>query len=75
VSVIKFKGFIINGQPRIPVLVEVPAFRKSKIVSFLVDSGSNFSAILEKEAESMGLDCSMLPELREKLWVLEASSA
>jgi hypothetical protein len=66
VLVIKFKGFIINGQPRIPVLVEVPAFRKSKIVSFLVDTGSNFSAISEKEAESMSLDCSMLPEAKKE---------
>lgn len=60
----KFRGFIINGQPRIPILVEVPAHHKSKVISFLVDSGSNFSAISEKEAEVMGLDCSMLPEAK-----------
>jgi len=32
------------------------------MVDFLVDTGSLFSAITEKEATLMGLDCSRLPE-------------
>jgi hypothetical protein len=32
------------------------------MVSFLVDTGSLFSAITEKEATFMNLDCSLLPE-------------
>lgn len=45
----------------ISVLFEVRAFKVSKIVTFLVDTGSKFSAITEKEATIMGIDCSSLP--------------
>ena len=34
------------------------------MVHFMVDTGSLFSAITEKEATLMGLDCSLLPEPR-----------
>jgi len=61
---IKFTGLVINRQPTISVLFEVKAFKISKIVSFLVDSGSKFSAITEKEATIMGIDCSSLPDAK-----------
>jgi len=58
---IKFKGLVINRQPRISVLFEVRAYNVSKIVDFLVDTGTTYSAITEKEATIMGIDCSSLP--------------
>jgi hypothetical protein len=42
--------------------VEVPALRKSKIINFLVDTGSVYSAITEKEAMLMGIECAVLPD-------------
>jgi len=36
------------------------------MVNFLVDTGSLFSGITEKEATLMGLDCSLLPEAKEE---------
>lgn len=44
-----------------PVLFEVPAFHCNKGISFLVDTGSVYSAITEREAELVGIDCSSLP--------------
>lgn len=32
------------------------------MINFVIDSGSLFSAITEKEATLMGLDCSLLPD-------------
>lgn len=57
---VKFTGLVINRQPIISVLFEVKAFKVSKIVSFLVDSGAKTSAITEKEATIMGIDSSSL---------------
>jgi len=57
----KFNGFVINRQPRISVLFEVRAYKASKIVDFLVDTGTTYSAITEKEATIMKIDCSLLP--------------
>jgi len=48
----------------ISVLFEVRAFKVSKMVTFLVDTGSKFSAITEKEATIMGIDCSSLPYVK-----------
>lgn len=63
----KFTGVTINGnRPIIPVLFEVPAFHVNKIVNFLVDTGSTYSAITEKEARLLGLDLTMLPEARKR---------
>ena len=45
-----------------PIFFEAPALHASKGISFLVDTGSTFSAITEKEASLAGVDCSMLPE-------------
>jgi hypothetical protein len=57
----KFEGLVINRQPRISVLFEVKAYKVSKMVDFLVDTGTNYSAITEKEATIMKIDCSSLP--------------
>ena len=57
----KFKGLVINRQPRITILFEVKAFKVSKMIYFLVDTGTTYSAITEKEATIMGLSCSSLP--------------
>lgn len=45
-----------------PVFFDVPVLRASKGISFLVDTGSTFSAITEKEATLAGIDCFSLPE-------------
>lgn len=45
-----------------PVFFDAPALHASKSVGFLVDTGSTFSAITEKEATLAGIDCFMLPE-------------
>ncbi|TET18807.1 hypothetical protein E3J74_09400 [Candidatus Bathyarchaeota archaeon] len=52
---------MINRQPKISVLFEVKAYKISKIVDFLVDTGARYSAITEKEATIMGIDSSLLP--------------
>jgi hypothetical protein len=46
-------------------LFEVPAFHCSKVVHFLVDTGASYSAITEKEATLLGLDCTLLPEAKK----------
>ena len=48
----------------IPVFFEVRAYKKSKIIDFLVDTGAIFSALSEKDAAIMGIDCSDLPEAK-----------
>ena len=47
-----------------PVLFEVPALHCSKSIVFLIDSGSTYSAISEKEAMLLGIDHSLLPDYR-----------
>jgi len=56
-----FSGLVIDRRPKILVLFEIPAYKKTKMVDFLVDSGSIFSAITEREASIMGIDCDFLP--------------
>jgi len=58
---VRFKGLVIDRHPRISVFFEVRAFKKSKMINFVVDTGSKFSAITEKEATVMGIACSSLP--------------
>ena len=36
------------------------------MVNFLVDTGSTYSALTEKEAMLLGLDCGMLPESKKQ---------
>lgn len=55
---------VINRQPKINVLLEVKAFKVSKIVSFLIDTGATYSGITEKEATLMGIDVDDLPYAR-----------
>lgn len=43
------------------MLFEVKAFNISKMADFLIDTGTTYSAITEKEATIMGIDCSLLP--------------
>jgi len=61
VSTFKFTGLVINRQPRISVLFEVRAFKINKMVDFLVDTGTTYSAITEKEATIVGITPSALP--------------
>lgn len=63
---LKFIGLIIDNRPTIAVLFEVPAFHCSKIINFLVDTGSAFSAITEKEANLLELDRAFLPEAKQE---------
>jgi len=62
VITLRFRGFTIGKRPIIQVFFEIPALKISKMINFLVDTGSIFSAITEKEAMLMGIDCSMLPD-------------
>jgi len=62
----KFKGSVINRQPRISVLFEVKTYKVRKMVDFLVDTGTTYSAITEKEATIMNIDCSALPYFRRE---------
>ena len=60
----KFTGSVVGKRPLIPIFFEVKAYKKSKMIDFLVDTGSIFSALSEKEATLMGIDCSELPEAK-----------
>jgi hypothetical protein len=46
-------------------LFEVPAFHCSRIINFLVDTGSTYSAITEKEATLLGIEIAILPEAKK----------
>jgi hypothetical protein len=46
----------------IPVLFDCRSLKISEIVNFLVDTGSLSSALSEKQATLMKIDCSILPE-------------
>lgn len=63
---IKFTGSIVGKRPIISVFFDVPAYKKSKMIDFLIDSGSVFSALSEKEATLMGIDCFLLPDSKRK---------
>lgn len=63
-TIIKFHGLVIDRRPTIQVLVEIPAFHKKRVVNFLVDTGSIFSALTEKEATLIGIECAVLPEAK-----------
>jgi hypothetical protein len=43
------------------VLFEVPSYKISGIVDFIIDTGSTFSALTEREATIIGIDCQGLP--------------
>ena len=62
----KFKGLVINRQPKISVLFEVKSYNVKKIVDFLVDTGTTYSAITEKEATIMNIDVSSLPYFKHE---------
>lgn len=62
----KFKGLVINRQPKISVLFEVKSYNVKKIVDFLVDTGTTYSAITEKEATIMNIDVSSLPYFKRE---------
>lgn len=47
-------------------MFEVKALKVSKIVNFLVDTGTSYSAITEKEATLMGIDISSLSYAKGK---------
>jgi len=66
VQAFKFKGLVIDRQPRISALFEVRAYKIRSMVNFLVDTGARASAITEKEATIMGIDCSSLPFFKYK---------
>lgn len=57
----RFRGLVINRQPRISVLFEVKAYKAKRMVDFLVDTGTTYSAITEKDATIMKIDFSSLP--------------
>jgi hypothetical protein len=42
----------------------VPFFHCSRIIKFLIDTGSTYSAISEKEAGLLGIDCTLLPDYK-----------
>jgi hypothetical protein len=63
---VKFKGLVINRQPKISVLFEVKALKLSKIVSFLVDTGTSYSGITEKEAALIGIHVPTLPYAKDR---------
>lgn len=63
-AALKFTGPVVGKRPIIPVFFEVKAYKKSKMVDFLVDTGAVFSALSEKDATIMGIDCSELPEAK-----------
>lgn len=46
-------------------MFEVPAFHCGRFINFIVDTGSTYSAITEKEANLLGLDCTFLPEAKK----------
>jgi hypothetical protein len=50
----------------IPVLFDCRSLKVSEIVNFLVDTGSIFSALSEKQATLMKIDSSLLPESKGK---------
>jgi hypothetical protein len=50
----------------IPVLFDCRSLNVSEIVPFLVDTGAIFSALSEKQATLMKIDCSLLPEAKGK---------
>ena len=52
---------MINRQPRISAFFECKALKVSKIVDFVIDTGAVYSALSEKEATIMGIDCYSLP--------------
>lgn len=56
---------MINNRPWIPVFFEVPAYHCSRIINFLIDTGATYSAITEKEASLVGIDCTVLPEAKK----------
>jgi len=66
VQTLKFTGLIINRQPKISILFECKAFKICKMVDFLVDTGTTYSAITQKEAAIMAIDYSMLPYFKRE---------
>jgi hypothetical protein len=43
-------------------LFEVPYFHCSRIINFLIDTGSSYSAITEKESDLLGIEYAVLPD-------------
>ena len=66
VQAFRFRGLVINRQPRISVLFEVKAYKAKRIVDFLVDTGTTYSAITEKDVAIMKIDYSALPYYKRR---------
>ncbi len=60
----KILGINDGRRPRIPVFFVVETLQANKLVWFLVDTGSCFSALNESEALLMGLDLAVLPYVK-----------
>jgi hypothetical protein len=43
----------------------VPFFHCSRVINFLIDTGSSYSAITEKEADLLGLEIALLPDAKK----------
>jgi hypothetical protein len=56
---------VINNQPKINVLFEIPKYKIAAVVDFLVDTGATRSILMEKHTIQMNLDCSKLPDCRQ----------
>ena len=46
-------------------MFEVPAFHCNRVINFLVDTGSTYSAITEKEATLLRIEVAVLPESKK----------
>jgi hypothetical protein len=46
-------------------LFEVPFFHCSRIINFLIDTGSTYSGITEKEANLLGIEIALLPDAKK----------
>jgi hypothetical protein len=56
---------MVQKRPIVSVFFEVPFFHCSKTINFLIDTGSSYSAITEKEAMILGIDSFMLPDYQK----------
>lgn len=53
---------MVQKRPLIPVLFEAPFFHCNKTINFLIDTGSSYSAVTEKEATLAGISTFGLPD-------------
>ena len=63
------RRFDINGRPRIRAMVSIPRFDVRQLVSFLLDTGANYTCLNSADRSNLGMSVGELRDVERVLGV------